>query len=418
MTCEKFEDALMDELYGELDEVTSAALRRHASSCVRCAERLSSMRATRKVLASAFAPVDPPADLEGRIFAAAAEARKVVPIRSRMTRFVSVAGRWAMRPQTAMAAVFLVMIGSSVVFMRERPASMSRVVVTERGAPAESAGADPAVADNTDKNADLSAAAAHGPEPVRPASPTAAATVTATSEARDREKGRAEASPLASAFAMNERKAVANADDSFSPRPRSAMPRGGASPGGLGGAASGGGAAAEGEAIAAARAPAKAASAPPPVQAQAAATPAAVAPAESQGSPFADAMAAYRGKRYSEATRMFDSLAQQGDANAALWAARSERESSGCSSAVGRFDRIGASSYGTAAGYDATLEAGRCYRSLGSFEAARARFARLLTVPSHAAKAQAELDAMSPRAAKPSNAAPATKPASGTGAGF
>ena len=102
MDCEKFEDALMDELYGELDEVTSAALRRHASGCARCAERLASLRATRRVVASsAFAQVAPPVDLEARIFAAAHEARKVVPIRSRMTRFVSIAGRWAMRPQTA-----------------------------------------------------------------------------------------------------------------------------------------------------------------------------------------------------------------------------------------------------------------------------------------------------------------------------
>jgi hypothetical protein len=30
MDCEKFESAMMDELYGELDEVTSAAVKRHA----------------------------------------------------------------------------------------------------------------------------------------------------------------------------------------------------------------------------------------------------------------------------------------------------------------------------------------------------------------------------------------------------
>jgi hypothetical protein len=105
-------------------------------------------------------------------------------------------------------------------------------------------------------------------------------------------------------------------------------------------------------------------------------------------------MNAYKAKSYDEATRTFDVVASGGDANAALWAARSVRESAGCASAVARFDQVAARSYGTQSGYDATLEAGRCYKSMGSFEAARSRFGRLLTVPSHVTRAQAELDAM------------------------
>ena len=38
MDCEKCEPLLLDELYGELDELTSAAVRRHVGGCARCGE--------------------------------------------------------------------------------------------------------------------------------------------------------------------------------------------------------------------------------------------------------------------------------------------------------------------------------------------------------------------------------------------
>src|SRR5579871_1978842 len=118
MDCEKFESAMMDELYGELDELTSAAAKRHIASCARCAARISGLRATRRVATVPL--VDPPAGLEERILAAARDATTVVPIRRRMAHAVSLAGSWAMRPQTAMAAVFLVMVGSSLLLLRGR----------------------------------------------------------------------------------------------------------------------------------------------------------------------------------------------------------------------------------------------------------------------------------------------------------
>ena len=37
MDCEKFDEHVIDALYGELDELTAAALRRHVESCSRCA---------------------------------------------------------------------------------------------------------------------------------------------------------------------------------------------------------------------------------------------------------------------------------------------------------------------------------------------------------------------------------------------
>ena len=141
MDCEKFESALMDELYGELDELTSAAAKRHVSGCARCAALLGGLRATRRV--AALPRVEPPADLEQRILdAAAAATPKVVPLRGRLARAVSLAGSWAMRPQTAMAAVFLVMIGTSVLLLRgksSRAPASAEMTVTEEGTPAPAA---------------------------------------------------------------------------------------------------------------------------------------------------------------------------------------------------------------------------------------------------------------------------------------
>ncbi len=112
MDCEKFEAAMMDELYGELaDELTSAAAKRHVASCARCAALVGGLRATRRV--ASLPLVAPPAELEERILTAATDMQKVVPLRRRIANAVSVAGRWAMQPQAAAQQVFLVMLGGS-----------------------------------------------------------------------------------------------------------------------------------------------------------------------------------------------------------------------------------------------------------------------------------------------------------------
>jgi TolA-binding protein len=58
---------------------------------------------------------------------------------TRLARATSVAGSWAMRPQTAMAALFLVMIGTSVLLIRgksSRAPASAEITVTEEGTPA------------------------------------------------------------------------------------------------------------------------------------------------------------------------------------------------------------------------------------------------------------------------------------------
>jgi|GEM_PF-1779333 len=70
--CTAFDAALMDELYGELDAATSAAMRAHAVTCDACEAQLARMRATRHAVTSLTEAV--PAGLEERILAAAAAA--------------------------------------------------------------------------------------------------------------------------------------------------------------------------------------------------------------------------------------------------------------------------------------------------------------------------------------------------------
>ncbi len=402
MDCEKCEPLLLDELYEELDELTSAAVRRHVSGCARCAAILAGLRATRRL---ATLPLfEPPADLEARILAAAAEAQKVIPIRSRISRTVSWAGAWAMRPQTAMAALFLLMVGSTTLFLQKRHSSGGSVVtVSERGEPV-------AQVRETDR-LDLPAGSkAHGVDEGRARVATATATATAAAAA-----SLAVASPataddraerdLGGAAKLKKEdespalgKALAQVDDPLDIAPSNAGPYAGA--------------------------PRGATPASPPPRAMATAAPPPMAQVQSgsgvhQGrrdgnvgdDPFTRGMAAYRGASYPEATRLFDDAAKSGDKNAALWAGRSVKAHSGCQVAVGRFDSVGG--VGTYPQQEAMMEAADCYRVMGQYDQARPRYQRMLAVPSFAARAQAGLDAMAQvaakRAAAPAKAAAAAE---------
>lgn len=264
-----------------------------------------------------------------------------------------------MRPQTAMAAVFLLLIGSSLLLLKPRSAKMastdsaSEMVVTGEGSPTAtpSAAAPGAVADESLDT--RTAAAAHGAPSLKPAAPMATAAASALAlngpdnDLEKKDESPMNAMPPAGAPRGTPEQQV-QGSNAYGPGPS-----GGAAPA-VGGA--GGGA----------------------------------------GGDWGSAMAAYNAHNFTAATRSFDALAAQGDENAALWAARSVREGNGCASAAGRFDKVMAQAYGTTPGYDATLEGGRCYRLMGSFDLAQARFVRLLTVPAYAQRAQTEISAMQP----------------------
>jgi tetratricopeptide (TPR) repeat protein len=341
MDCEKFESAMMDELYGELDELTSAAAKRHVAGCVRCAALVGGLRATRRVASMPL--VDPPADLEERILAAVREAQRAAPLRGRVARAVSLAGSWAMRPQTAMAALFLVMIGTSVLLLRGKSSHAppsEDVTVTERGAPA---------LEPLPTTAAASAAA----------DPASALVGSAAALARPLE-GKPAISPAPGELAGDLRAAHSKSGSAALPP----APQAGASLSG-----------------------------PAPMGGQGGWAQQAAAPADKRQdpSPFDAALQSYRAGRFDDAARSFDGLAAA-DPNADLWAARAVRESKGCRNAVARFDKVARRASGTPPGWDALLEGALCYRALGDFSKARVYLTALLTVDSHKDRARAELD--------------------------
>ncbi len=326
MDCERFEAALIDELYDELDEVTTAATRRHAAGCVRCASLLGGLRATRRV--AALPLVEPSADLEDRILAAARYAQKVVPVRRKISRSISWAGSWAMRPQTAMAAVFILMVGSSVLFVRRRKvADDATVTVTAQGAPAASAPLA-AIADESPPLDSKVAAAAHGAGPAGSA---------ATSDSLGKDPADSKG---AAGIGSAGRRSTGTDDQGVSGERVKSEP-----------------------AIAPAAAPAALAlggSAGEEVDPPNSQSPAA---GPRQQTPFDHAKALYVAGDYPAAVDAYDAIAAGGDLDAALWAARSVREGNGgCAVAKDRFDQIAARAWGTPTGYQATLEAGRCSR--------------------------------------------------------
>lgn len=133
MDCEKFDRILLDLLYEELDELTQAAAKRHMEQCSRCRPIATELRATREV--GVLPLLDPPDELEQRILAAERTARKTLPLGQRVGRAVSVLAGYAMRPQLAMAALLLLLIGSSLLLLRAKPGETENISVTERGVP-------------------------------------------------------------------------------------------------------------------------------------------------------------------------------------------------------------------------------------------------------------------------------------------
>ena len=140
MDCQKFDHVVIDALYEELDELTYAALRRHVEACSRCGEIWNGLRATRDAVSL---PIEEPsADLEARILAAVSSAQERTPWPRKALRALAWAGSHAMRPQLAMAALFVLVIGSSLLLLRAKPGTVgiSPVRVTERGVPAPDEG--------------------------------------------------------------------------------------------------------------------------------------------------------------------------------------------------------------------------------------------------------------------------------------
>ncbi len=131
MDCEKFDRVVLDLLYDELDELTRAAAMRHVEHCARCGPIANGLRATRQI--GSLPLVEPPRDLEAKILQAERRVRARLPWRQRFGRAVSIVAGYAMRPQLSMAALLLLMIGSSLLVLRSHPSDHDQGRVKESG---------------------------------------------------------------------------------------------------------------------------------------------------------------------------------------------------------------------------------------------------------------------------------------------
>jgi len=333
--CEKFDRIVLDLLYDELDELTSAAAKRHMEHCARCRAIGSGLRATREV--GAMPLVEVPDGLELRILAAERRATELLPLGKRLGRGLSLLAGYAMRPQLAMAALLMLMIGSSLLFLRGQPGDREHVLVTERGVPESDNDPVAVVAKKDDgPSGDLKLGGA------RP---------------------RADESSTRRERATNEGKAEAHA---ASPAPAAAAPNVAARGGDLDALSDKAEGALE------------------------------EAPTDAETS-YDAAMSAYRDGRYSEAQRRFAELASRGGEHApsaALYEVQALRMVSGCPAAAPRFEDVH-SRYPGSIGSDAAWQAADCYRSLGELTRARQNYNELLTDANYKTRAQdalSELD--------------------------
>jgi hypothetical protein len=339
MNCETFDDAVLDLLYGEGDAAVAAEARRHFSSCARCKKVFETLSSARADLSLEELPV--PAGLESRILTAAAEARPPrLGFWATVDRFITVAGALAMRPQVAMAALLLLMSGSSLLLLRARPAGPGSVVVTERGAPG------------------------------------AVVAATAVTVAMDRQ-GTPET------YADRAGKADKEKDRTGGP-----------------GEARGGDAAAVAAAAPAAPAEPEAAVPMPTataMPADAATTPVATGtiPESVASDPtFAAAMADYQAKRFDNALRTFDVVESGGGEAApmaALYAARSLRYGKGCSAALVRYETIPTKYPATPAAQEALWDNAACQKERGSTDRARQLYQALRKNPDSRQRAEQAL---------------------------
>jgi TolA-binding protein len=324
MDSDKFDRIVLDLLYGELDELTTAAAKRHMDQSARAREIYAHFRATRQL--SVLPSHTPPAGFESALLEREARLMAELPVRHRVGRLVSMLAGYAMRPQLIMGALLLLMLGSSLMFVRTRPSLHSPVQVTERGSP----------------ESDVDVVLPLTPPPPTEPSPGAPAP---------------EAAPSGNTLALSSA-AAPDAVPALPALPGTAAPPGAPAP--------------------------SVAAAPAPV---------------SEPTPFFEqAMEMYRARRYAEARRGFEREVQSGGAQAAeaaLYAALSTRNISGCAAALSPLARVRGKFPKAPAAREAQWRMGRCHEQLGNAAAARGEYESLLHVASHARRAQLALTRLS-----------------------
>lgn len=357
MNSDKFDRIVLDLLYGELDELTTAAAKRHMDQSARAREIFAHFKATRQL--SVLPTHTPPADFEAALMERERRALAELPLHHRIGRIISMLAGYAMRPQLIMGALLLLMIGSSLIFLRARPGQHTAVQVTERGAP--EADLDlvlPVAAPSSEPAAE----AAGGAFRVLPSAE-------AENAGRPAEAANVDASLASTAVPVRPSAALAV-------RPGAAL------------------SVRQGAAVS--------------VRQGEEATHGVVEASPEGLDAFDQALDLYRAGQFVEAQQRFDRVARAGGRRApeaALYAARALRNTAGCSTAVSRFERVRANFPGTPPAHEATWRGAKCSEQLGDANAARQSYESLLQVASYSERARSALATLG------SGATAAVKPA-------
>jgi TolA-binding protein len=406
--CEKLDAMAIDLVYDELDARATEEAEQHLLGCTRCTALVERLRAGKR--ASESLTLESPSSLlESRILEAAARAKRPEPWLRRIGRGVSTAGAYAMRPQVAMAAVVVVMVGMSVVLLRGGGLTAKRTSVTEEGTPVT----------NVEQTKDEQAPAVvlepgNAPAFAAPASSAAAAPneqSIVSGEAADQSLAEKKLAPRKESEAQDGKDSLAKTDlgkleadgdgNYYDKKPTDEGAKGGMA----------GGAAAD---LPKAKKNGEPAAPPMP----AATTTATAGPAgntatatttQGASSPvFDDAMTAYTKGKYADAAKGFDAAAAAGTrtSTALLYAARSQRALGSCINAMPRFQRVLSDFPASAEVPWAALEGGECARAIGDVKTAKALFEKAKSYPATKARAEANLAAMATPAPKAKPAKP------------
>ncbi|MCC7537415.1 MAG: tetratricopeptide repeat protein [Deltaproteobacteria bacterium] len=414
MDCARCQDELTSFLYGESDDLRSAAMRRHLDGCARCRAELDQLRAARDAVRSS-AEADPAPELDAPVLAAAARfakerrAQAASPSLGRgaerglatagaagasssiapppagppWARVVSWLGSMAMRPQVAMALLLVLMVGVGLWYLPQarRAAEWMRAEV------AADHDDEPSQLASVDDDADAGSAESLG-DPGLPR----------TLDRGQRRWGRRDPATKAAGSLAPSRGSVpgsprASEPDDDEPEPEAAPSAPVAVAGADAGTASGQGAGAT--AVGGTVVPST-----DPVGASGSAPPEPVAD-DAYDEPiaanlYARAMNHYRAGRYGEAIDELGAVTRRSDAaslvpRAYLNLARSHRAAGNLPTAARTYETLLSRYPGFGQRSQAMWEAAVIYRRLGQLGRSRALLERLVDVPSHSARARREL---------------------------
>ncbi|MBL8717022.1 MAG: tetratricopeptide repeat protein [Myxococcales bacterium] len=378
----------MDEIsvelaYGELEPRRVAEAEQHLLSCERCSALVARLRKGREA-AGMLELEEPSSLLEARILAVAGTEKPPASIPRRTGRLLARAGAWVTRPQFAMAAVLVLMVGSSIILLRGGQSSTARKEkVVDEGKPIAAveqdnhAGAPAVAVPKADEPQTKSVEEKPSPEsaavaPAAPGQPLEAPKVGL--------KGASDGKESDGDFnSKDDQAGEGSAAKDKKKKPADELEAKKAEDKAIGGV------------------PAM----PPMVAAPQKAT------TGSAASTYDTAMNAYKASKWADAAAGFDAAVAAGDrpSSALLHAGRSYRAAANCDKALVRFQKVLSSHGASVDAPYAALEGGQCAKQLGDLVGARALFEKAKTFPATAAKAQAELDALDkPKAklAKPS----------------